>query len=89
MSVTVIKAVGLAMSTFADTAPDKDHPQRDPGGTARTQPGRDAFLARFEHEVDPDGQLTPEERSRRAESLRKAYFARLALKSAQARRKAS
>lgn len=59
---------------------------RTPDRTARTSAGRRAFLARFEREVDPDGTLTPEERTRRAESARKAYFARLALKSAQARR---
>ncbi len=54
-----------------------------------SQPARDAFMARFEREVDPDGSLDPVERSRRAEHARKAYFARLALKSAQARRKAA
>jgi hypothetical protein len=54
--------------------------------TARTQPGREAFLARFEDEVDPKRQLSPQERARRAEAARKAYFARLALKSARVRR---
>lgn len=53
--------------------------------SARTAPGRAAFNARFEKEVDPDGILPPKERARRAEHARKAYFARLALKSAQAR----
>lgn len=48
---------------------------------------REAFDARFEREVDPDGTLSPQERARRAAHARKAYFARLALKSAQARRK--
>ncbi|MGF2945831.1 hypothetical protein ACQV26_11935 [Mycobacterium sp. Lab-001] len=37
--------------------------------------------------VDPDGELTPEERARRAEHARKAHFKRLALKSAKARRR--
>lgn len=55
---------------------------------AATAPGRQAFLDRFEREVDPEGQLSPQERARRAEHARKAYFARLALKSAQARRQA-
>ena len=54
--------------------------------TARTAPGRRAFLERFEREVDPDNVLPPAERARRAEHARKAYFQRLALKSAQARR---
>ena len=48
--------------------------------------GRAAFLARFEREVDPDGRLDPEERRRRAEHARSAYFARLALASVAARR---
>ena len=53
---------------------------------ARTAAARDKFAARFEREVDPDGVLAPEERARRAESARKAYFARLAFRSAAARR---
>ena len=48
--------------------------------------GRAAFLARFEADVDPDGHLDPEERRRRAEHARSAYFARLALASVAARR---
>jgi hypothetical protein len=54
-----------------------------------TAPARHAFLAQFEHQVDPEGTLLPAERARRAEAARKLYFARLALKSAQARRRAS
>lgn len=53
-------------------------------GTAKA---RAAFLDRFEDEVDPDRVLAPAERARRAASARKAYFARLSLKSAQARRR--
>jgi hypothetical protein len=56
---------------------------------ARTAPAREAFDRRFEREVDPDGTLPPSERARRAEHARKAYFARLALASAKARRKGS
>ncbi len=51
-----------------------------------TAPGRAAFMARFEAEVDPDGVLPEEERRRRAEFARKAHFSRLAYLSAQARR---
>jgi hypothetical protein len=51
-----------------------------------TAPARAAFRARFEREVDPDGTLAPAERARRAAHLRKAYFTRLALASARARR---
>lgn len=42
-------------------------------------------MERFEREVDPDGVLDPVERAQRAAHARKAYFQRLALKSAQAR----
>ena len=55
--------------------------------TARTKPARDAFMDKFEKQVDPEGRLDPVERARRAESARKAHFTRLAFKSAQARRK--
>ncbi|WP_406399191.1 hypothetical protein OH805_08850 [Streptomyces sp. NBC_00879] len=53
--------------------------------TARTAPAREAFNARFEREVDPAGTLPPAERAVRAEHARKAYYARLAMKSAAAR----
>jgi hypothetical protein len=55
---------------------------------ARTEPARRAMWDKFEQQVDPDGKLPDAERARRAENLRKAYFQRLALKSAQSRRKA-
>lgn len=55
--------------------------------TARTAPARRALLDGFERQVDPDGVLEPAERARRAEHARKAHFTRLALRSAQARRK--
>ncbi len=47
---------------------------------------RQAFNDRFLREADPDGVLPPEERARRADSLRRAHFTRLALKSSRARR---
>ncbi|HEU5026197.1 MAG TPA: hypothetical protein VFV01_14860 [Spirillospora sp.] len=53
----------------------------------RTKPGRDAFLARFEREVDPEGVLPVEERRRRAELAKRAYMLRLAKRSAQVRKK--
>jgi hypothetical protein len=52
-----------------------------------TAPGRRAFLSRFEREVDPDLVLDPTERRRRAEHAKRAYFIKLALKSAKARRR--
>lgn len=35
--------------------------------SAHTRPARQAFFHRFERQVDPDGKLSPEERTRRAE----------------------
>jgi len=58
------------------------------GGT-NTAPARKAFLDRFDRQVDPDGTLDPAVRAKRAEHARKAYFLALALKSAQARRRAA
>lgn len=53
---------------------------RTPDRSARTAPARSAMDAKFLEQADGD--------PIRAEHLRKAYFARLALKSAQSRRKA-
>ena len=61
------------------------HARYDPRKT--TAAARRAFLDRFTREADPEGVLDPEERARRAHHLRKAYFARLALRSAQTRRR--
>ncbi len=55
--------------------------------SARTAAARKAMLDRFEREVDPGSTLAPVDRARRAEHARKAYFARLALQSAKARRR--
>ncbi|GAA3357948.1 MULTISPECIES: hypothetical protein [Saccharopolyspora] len=54
---------------------------------ARTQPGTQAFLSRFEHQVDADGVLAPEERAERARHARQAHMLKLAELSARARRK--
>src|ERR1700738_4171908 len=59
------------------------HARRDPRET--TARARRTFLERFFDEVDPDRTLPESERQRRAEYARKAYFARLALKSARTR----
>jgi hypothetical protein len=59
------------------------HAQHDSRQTSAN--GRAAFLAGFEHDVDPDGLLDPEERHRRAEQARRAYFTRLSLAAAKAR----
>jgi hypothetical protein len=54
--------------------------------TARTEPGRRAMWEKFYDQVDPDRKLTPVERHKLAVNARQAYFLRLALKSAKARR---
>lgn len=58
-----------------------------PDRAARTANARRAALDRFEREVDPEGVLLPAERAKMAESARRAYFKRLAFKSAAARRR--
>jgi hypothetical protein len=61
------------------------HSRRDPRQT--TEKARSSFLATFERQVDPERVLPEPERLRRAESARKAHFARMALASARARAK--
>jgi DNA-binding PadR family transcriptional regulator len=50
-----------------------------------TAKGREVFLRRFEDEVDPHRELPEAERRRRAEAAKRAYFTKLAYKSAKAR----
>jgi hypothetical protein len=52
---------------------------------ARTAAARAAAESRFERLVDPDGTMQPAERARRAESARKAHYARLSLAGVRAR----
>lgn len=54
--------------------------------TGRTRPARDALLAKIEAQVDPDGVMDPATRAKAIHNARSAYFRRLALLSAQARR---
>lgn len=61
------------------------HSRRDARET--TAAARTAFLDRFERQVDPEGTLPEAERRRRAGAAKKAYFTKLALRSAQARRR--
>jgi hypothetical protein len=53
--------------------------------SARTRPAREAFLKRFEREVDPDNQLSADERRHRAEHAKRAYMLRLAKRAVAAR----
>lgn len=52
-----------------------------------TAAARRAFADRWERQVDPDGVLAPDERARRADHAKAAHFHRMALKSAQSRRR--
>lgn len=74
-------------SMRARMAAHVSHSRHDP--KERTRAARDKFDERFINEVDPERTLPEAERNRRAASARKAYFTRLALKSAQARRQRS
>ncbi|CAN5830962.1 hypothetical protein BH24ACT3_BH24ACT3_11500 [soil metagenome] len=53
---------------------------------ALTAPARNAFLRRFEVDVEPDRILAPEERARRAEEALRRHFAALGRKSGKSRR---
>jgi hypothetical protein len=57
---------------------------QEPDPSARTAKARNAFLDRFEREVDPDGTLPSDVRARMAEQARKSYFTKLALASSRA-----
>lgn len=61
------------------------HAGYDPKAT--TKPARARFLRRFEDQVDPDRVLSETERARRAQFALKLHMGRLALASAQARRR--
>jgi hypothetical protein len=56
--------------------------------TKATEPARRGLLEKFAHQVDPGSVLDPVERYRRAQNLVNAHMAKMALRSAQARRKA-
>lgn len=71
----------------AKMAAHRLHATRD--GREITANARQAFMDRFEKQVDPDGILPVPERARRAEHARKAYFTELALKSSKVRRQRS
>lgn len=55
--------------------------------TSRTQPARAAVLANIDATVDPDGLMDPATKAKAVDNARSAHFRRLALLSAQARRR--
>lgn len=60
---------------------------READRTRATAAARQAAQERFEKQVDPDGTMDPRERAMLAENARKAHFTKMALRSAQARRR--
>lgn len=54
-------------------------------GAEMTAPARSAAFERFVQQVDPNRELAPEERKRRAIAAQRAHMCKIALKSAQAR----
>jgi len=56
---------------------------------AATASARKAFNDSFEKQVDPAGELSPDERALRAAMLRRAHMKRLALRSVKSRRAAA
>jgi len=80
-----VPATSSERSLHARLAAYELHSQYD--SRELTENARSAFLRRFEDEVDPNRELPEAERVRRAEAKRRAYFTKLALKSAQARRR--
>jgi hypothetical protein len=59
---------------------------REQNRTKATSKARAALYDKFLREADPEGRLSIEERERRAASLRKAHYMKLAVLSAKARR---
>lgn len=57
----------------------------EPDRPAATAPARRGLRLRFEHEVDPEGILSPEERARRANLAMRAHMVRMSLASSRVR----
>lgn len=57
----------------------------EPDRAAATAKAREGLRERFERQADPDGTLSPQERTYRADRLQQAHMARMSLRAAQAR----
>ena len=73
----------LAAQIAANSRWSREDPKHPDAAPARARAGLEQ---KFLREVDPDGELPEPERIRRAECARRAYYQRLALASAKARR---
>jgi hypothetical protein len=58
---------------------------KEPDRAEAMKPAHKGFLAKFEKQVDPNGELDPQTRTRLAEAARKAHMKRLALASSKSR----
>jgi hypothetical protein len=58
---------------------------REPDRAAAMRPALAGFFAKFERQVDPNGELDPETRQKLAEAARLAHMKRAALASSRAR----
>ena len=75
----------VARRHFARAAAHSRWAKHDP--VAGTKAARAAFEQKFLDAADPEGKLSERDRLKRAAHLRKAHFAKMAAKSAAARRK--
>jgi hypothetical protein len=75
-----LKAELMANARWAAASKEQRH-----ANAARARANSPADLGYWERQIDPDGKLGPEERTRRATYAKKSYFAALALKSLKAR----
>lgn len=55
--------------------------------TEATAPAREGLLIKFEKQVDPNGELTPEARRKMAENARNAHLKRMAYRASTSRRR--
>src|SRR5690554_4885023 len=78
-------AISPAVRRLINSANSLKRWAEEPDRTAATAPAREALWRRFEQQADPDGTLTPEERRKRAEALRRAHLRRMSARSAQVR----
>jgi hypothetical protein len=82
------RPVGHPDNSLLSTAANHERWAAVDDRTAATEPARQAFKDQFLDQArERFGDLPADELARRAEHLRKAFYARLALRSAQARRK--
>ena len=78
-------STGLTVSSLHARVAAYERWAKEPNRRTATQKARDAKWRRYLEKVDPDGTLPEAERIRRAEALRRADMARMALQSVRVR----